>query len=114
MGTPPEVTPLPKTKPPEQARAKVRIEIPVDAKLYVDGMLMKTTSAVRLFQTPALAPNQTYYYELKAEVVRGNQVFTDTQQILVRPGENVSASFAGLEQKAAAAVQSSPATTAQR
>ena len=106
-----EVTPAPMIKKTEeQTRAKVRIEMPADAKLFVDGMLMQTTSAVRLFQTPLLNPNQTYYYELKVELTRNNQTYTDVQQIVVRPGEQASASFAGLEQKAAAVAESTPAT----
>jgi uncharacterized protein (TIGR03000 family) len=113
-GNPPEVTPLPKVKKgDEQARAKVRIELPADAKLYVDGTLMKTESAVRMFHTPSLTRNQTYFYELKAVIVRDNQMFTDTQQILVRPGELATASFAGLEQRATASLQASQ-STAQR
>ena len=107
--TAPEVTPDPKKKVGPQARAKVRIEIPADAKLYVDVVLMKTTAAVRNFQTPDLEPNQTYYYELKAELIRNNQAFTEVQQIVIRPGEQASASFAGLEQRATAAL-ATPAT----
>ena len=109
---PVEETPLPKKKG-EQARAKVRIEIPADAKLYVDGILMKTTSDVRLFQTPDLTSGMTYVYELRAELVRNNQTFTESQRLVVRPGEQFSASFAGLEEKAAAAAAASP-STAQR
>jgi uncharacterized protein (TIGR03000 family) len=106
-----EVTPDPKIKKSEeQTRAKVRIEIPADAKLFVDGQLMKTSSAVRMFKTPVLEPNQTYFYELKAEVIRNSQTFTEVQQLVVRAGEQASASFAGLELKAAAAAQSTPAT----
>jgi uncharacterized protein (TIGR03000 family) len=104
-----EVTPTPKVKGPEEARARVRIEIPADAKLYVDGVLMKTTSDVRLFQTPELKQGQTYVYELKAELLRNNEKFTETQKLIVRPGEHFSASFGGLEQRAAAAASNSQA-----
>jgi uncharacterized protein (TIGR03000 family) len=113
-GTPaPEVTPAPKADKNEQTRAKVRIEIPADAKLYVDGVLMKTGSALRMFRTPELTPDQTYSYELKAVLVRDGQTFTDSQQIHVRPGSVASASFATLEQKAVAAAKSTQ-STAQR
>jgi uncharacterized protein (TIGR03000 family) len=108
-GRPIEVLPAPR---PKQASAGVRIELPADARLFVDGVLMKTSSAVRLFQTPVLDPNQTYSYELKVELTRNNQTYADTQRIVVRPGELASASFNGLEQRAAAA-QSTP-VTAQR
>jgi uncharacterized protein (TIGR03000 family) len=112
-GPPPEGSPDPKPDKDQQTRAKVRIDIPADAQLYVDGVLMKTGSAVRMFRTPELAPNQSYYYELKAVLVRDGQTVTDSQQITVRPGALVTASFAGLEQKAAAAVQAAQ-STAQR
>jgi uncharacterized protein (TIGR03000 family) len=105
-----EVTPLPMKKIGPEARAKVRVELPEDAKLYVDGVLMKTTAAVRNFQTPNLEPNRTYYYELKAELIRDNQAFTEVQRIVVRPGEQASASFAGIEQRAVAAGLANPAT----
>ncbi len=109
----PEVTPEPKKKG-EQARAKVRIEVPEDAKLYVDGVLMKTGSSVRTYQTPDLLPSQTYYYELKAELARNGQTFSETQRIIVRPGQLSTASFAGLEQRAAAAAAKTPLASAQQ
>jgi uncharacterized protein (TIGR03000 family) len=101
--------PLPQ-KFPEQTSARVRVELPTDARLFVDGTLMKTTSAVRLFLTPALDSNQAYSYELKVELTRNNRTYTEVQRVAVRPGEQASASFAGLEQRAAAAAQSTPAT----
>jgi uncharacterized protein (TIGR03000 family) len=105
--------PLPKKNPEEQARAKVRIEIPADARLYVDGTLMKTGSSVRQFQTPPLNPQQTYVYDLKAELVRDGQSYTEVRQIVIRPGQEASASFAGMEERAAAAALTS-SSTAQR
>jgi uncharacterized protein (TIGR03000 family) len=101
-----EVTPVPPRRFPEQASATVRIEVPADAKLFVDGTLMKATSAVRYFQTPVLDPNQTHYYDIKVELIRNNQTYTDVRRITVRPGEQASASFAGLE----AVAQTTPAT----
>ncbi len=92
----------------------MRIELPADAKLYVDGVLMKTESAVRLFHTPELAANQLYMYDLKVVIVRDSQTFTDTKQITVRRGELSTASFDGLEQRATAALKAAQATTAQR
>jgi uncharacterized protein (TIGR03000 family) len=114
--TPPEETPLPKKKPMEQARAHVRIELPADAKLYVDGVLTKTGSAVRTFQTPELAPNQTYFYDMKAEIVRDGRTFAESRQVLVRRGAVANTSFTGLEQQAteAAAAAAAAQSTAQR
>ena len=97
-----EEAPLPKEpslkKNEEQARAKVIVDLPADAKLFVDGQWMNGTSSRRVFQTPTLIPGQTYYYELRAEVVRDGQIIAANQRVILRPGQNATASFADLGQ----------------
>lgn len=98
-----EEAPLPKVPTPkkneEQARAKVIVDLPADAKLFVDGQRMNGTSSRRVFQTPELIPGQMYYYELRAEVVRDGQIITANQRLILRPGQSASASFADLGQR---------------
>ncbi|MCA1702126.1 MAG: TIGR03000 domain-containing protein [Actinobacteria bacterium] len=88
-----EETPPPKKLPEEQARANVTIELPADAKLYIDGNLMQTGSSRRTFRTPALVAGHTYYYDLRAEVIRDGRVVSETQRVLLRSGESAMASF---------------------
>jgi uncharacterized protein (TIGR03000 family) len=78
-------------------RARLIVEVPADAKLYIDGQQMKTTSAVRSFHTPELEPGQLYYYEVKAEVVRDGKATTQTKRVIVKAGEVIRARFPGLE-----------------
>ncbi|MFO0969428.1 MAG: TIGR03000 domain-containing protein [Gemmataceae bacterium] len=78
-------------------RARVVIDVPADAKLYIDGHLMKTTSARRIFQTPDLVAGQTYFYDLKVEVVREGKTLSETQRVLLRPGYSATASFATMD-----------------
>ena len=73
--------------------ARLLVELPADAKLYVDDHVMRTTAGRREFRTPSLARGQTYFYILKAEIVRDGDVVTDTKRILVRAGETATASF---------------------
>jgi len=97
-----EEAPLPKPPIPksgEQARVKVIIDLPADARLFVDGQPMKGTSSRRMFQTPELIPGQTYYYELRAEIERDGQIITANQRIILQPGRDVAASFADLGQR---------------
>ena len=68
-------------KSPEQTSARVRVELPTDARLFVDGTLMKSTSAVRLFLTPALDSNRACSYELKVELTRNNRTYTEVQRL---------------------------------
>jgi uncharacterized protein (TIGR03000 family) len=86
----------PKVDTPKGAapsRAKLIVELPADAKLFVDDRPMKTPSAVRTFSTPELDPGQVYYYELRAEVVRDGKPVVESKRVLVRAGEVVRARF---------------------
>lgn len=100
-----ETTPPPmeeKKTSVENDRARVVVELPEDAKLYIDGNLMKTPSARRVFRTPVLDASKTYFYELKAEVVRDGTTRQETQRIVLRPGQVVSAAFPNLGTSATA------------
>jgi len=88
------------------SKAKLFIDVPADAKLYIDDQLMKTTSAKRAFSTPALEPGQAYYYIVRAEVVRDGKTYEKTQRVIVRAGEQVKAAFKDLEPPVAVASSS--------
>jgi uncharacterized protein (TIGR03000 family) len=81
-------------------RARMIVEVPDDAKLFVDGQLMKTTSSRRVFLTPRLQPGQAYFYDLKAEVSRDGDTRTENRRIIVRAGETARASFRRLDDEA--------------
>jgi uncharacterized protein (TIGR03000 family) len=78
-------------------KSKVIIEVPGDAKLFIDDQPMKSGSTRRVFSTPELQPGQAYYYILRAEVVRDGQTITRTKRLIVRPGQEVRATFPGLK-----------------
>ena len=96
-----EQLPLPmKDKPDEvvaPTKARLIVDLPADARLYIDDQPMKATSAQRTFNTPALERGQTYYYILKAEVVRDGQMVTQTRRVVLRPGEVVRANFGDMD-----------------
>jgi len=99
----PERVPPPREDKKEQARARVRIDVPADAKVYIDGQLMQSAATPRVFQTPDLREGQLYFYDLRAEVVREGQVVSETQRVILRPGGESVASFANLGQATATA-----------
>lgn len=72
-------------------RSKVVIEVPENAKLFVDDNLMKDGGTQRVFQTPPLNPNETYYYEIRVEVMNEGKVSSTTQKLVVRPGITMTA-----------------------
>ena len=106
----PEVAPPPvpvpdKKKGDLQVRVKVRFNIPDDARLFVDGVEIKTAATSRVFQTPDLDVAKTYFYDVRVELRRNGEVVSETQRIVIRPGEDVVAAFPNLEQRAVATAQ---------
>jgi uncharacterized protein (TIGR03000 family) len=86
----------------QETRANVLVELPADARLFVDGQAMKSTSARRSFITPPLEQGQAYYYDLRAEAVRDGQTVRISRRVVVRPGQSVNLSFPELEAGATA------------
>jgi uncharacterized protein (TIGR03000 family) len=86
-----------KTTSTELERAQVVVELPTDAKLFVDGKAVKAGAAKRTFNTPPLEAGQAYYYMFRAEVVRDGQTVAENTRVIVRAGEVARASFPSLE-----------------
>ncbi len=75
--------------PPIQApanTAKVYVTLPADAKLTIGGTPTVSTSESRVFESPSLTPGKTFYYVLKATVVRDGKTETVTKEVPVRAG----------------------------
>ena len=88
--TPPKTEPIP---PPKKGGvtalpATIVVNVPADAKVTIDGTPTKSTSAVRVFATPELAPGAVYYYTVTAEVVREGKTLTASEKIAVEAGVN--------------------------
>src|SRR5207302_5142873 len=66
------------------SKARLIVEVPASAQLYIDDQPMKTVAATRTFTTPALEKGQTYYYELKVEVARDGVTHRETRKVLIR------------------------------
>lgn len=77
----------------EQERGKLVVEVPADAKLFIDDQPMKTTSAVRTFHTPKIDQAQTYYYILRVEIDRDGTTHSESKRVIIRAGEEVRAQF---------------------
>jgi uncharacterized protein (TIGR03000 family) len=82
------------------SRAKLIVELPPDAKLYIGGLLMSKTSDVRSFNTPVLKRGQSFYYMVRAEVIRDGKPVTQTRRVIVRAGQTVRANFKDMDTEA--------------
>lgn len=92
-----EVAPPPVKEPKVDIQSRLTVTLPAEAKLYIDGQLMKSTSGSRTFRTPTLNPGQTYFYDVKVEMVRDGETVSDTQRVIIRPGQNAQVAFTNLD-----------------
>jgi uncharacterized protein (TIGR03000 family) len=99
----PKVEGKPGTTSVAPDRAKVIVQLPAGAKLFVDDQPIRTSSDNEAFNTPKLERGQTYYYEVRAEAVHDGKTVVESKRILVRPGQEVTVAFPKLEQAASVA-----------
>jgi len=67
--------------------ATLIVNLPEDATLTIDGEATTSTSAQRVFVTPALEEGKEYEYTLKAKVKRDGEVQIATAKVTFRAGE---------------------------
>jgi uncharacterized protein (TIGR03000 family) len=95
--TGPERAPQPKEGPERAPKpkdeARLIVDLPADANLYIHDHAMDTVGARRSFLTPPLKAGQTYYYLLRVDITREGKVQSETKRILVQAGDTVQASF---------------------
>lgn len=83
-------------------QALLLVELPTDARLFVDGKQMKSGQPQAAIITPALDPGRIYAYEVRVELVRNGQTLTETQRVVLRPGQRSHACFTELAARAEA------------
>lgn len=85
--------------------AKLLVELPANAKLFVDDRPVPAAAGVLTLDTPALEPGTIYFYMVRIEVMRDGQPLSQTRRILVRAGQVARADFKDLESEALRTVQ---------
>jgi uncharacterized protein (TIGR03000 family) len=69
------------------------VKLPADAKLTINDVATKSTSAKRHFISPALKAGKVYTYVFKAEVDQDGQKVVATKRVKVRAGAKTSVQF---------------------
>jgi len=103
-GRRPETVPAPKpgTPPPKKgteeetrlpAPATIRVSLPANARLMVDGVPTSSMSATRVFVSPELPRDKTFFYTLTGEINRDGQTLSTSKQVQVRAGQESNVSF---------------------
>jgi uncharacterized protein (TIGR03000 family) len=108
------VAPAPAPAPPKKAaaaadQATVIVQLPADARLYVDGQKADLTSAKRSFVTPSLEPGRDYYYTIKAEADRDGSTVSRSRRVIIRAGQVARVDFGDLTGPAVTDADAAPA-----
>jgi uncharacterized protein (TIGR03000 family) len=93
--TPPTTPPGGAGAPAKPMGARLIIEKPADARLYVDDRPVKSDGAVETFATPGLDPARAYYYMVRVEMVRDGKPVSEIRRVVVRSGQTITESFNG-------------------
>ena len=74
-------------------RARLIVNMPDQARLYVDDMPIQAASPMHSFQTPELEKGREYYYEVRAEVMRDGKPVSETRRVTVKAGDVIRTDF---------------------
>jgi uncharacterized protein (TIGR03000 family) len=96
-----------KDKDKDDTRAHLIFELPAGAKLFVDDQPIANAEGRKSFRTPALRDGQTYYYELRAEVVRDGKTVVQTKRVTLSAGDTIKADFSTLGRESGVAAAGS-------
>ncbi len=69
------------------APATILVDLPADAKLFIDNEATTSTGSSRAFQSPVLNAEKEYHYTLKAEVIRDGKPVKAEKVVTVKAGE---------------------------
>jgi uncharacterized protein (TIGR03000 family) len=87
--------------------AHVRVQVPAEAKVWIDGTDTTSTGPVREFNSPPLTPGKQYSYDIKATWNENGHDVTQTQHVKVSAGAHANVAFPIMPKTAA---QTSAAT----
>lgn len=76
--------------------ANLKIRVPAEARLFVDGQLTVLKGSERSFTTPPLISGQRFYYDLKAEITVNGRAVVEEKRVLVEAGADITESFSVL------------------
>jgi uncharacterized protein (TIGR03000 family) len=66
--------------------ATLALQVPSDARVFVNGMLTRTPGTYRQYVSRGLLPGHDYTYEVRVEVERNGRAYSDVRTVNLRAG----------------------------
>lgn len=77
----------------QRADGTLIVEVPADAKIYVNDRLTTTPGESREYVSRNLVPGFNYAYDVRVEMQRDGKLVTESRKVNVRAGENTKIAF---------------------
>lgn len=74
-------------------QAHLTVEVPIDATVYVNGLLTKSGGTIRRFAANSLRKGSVYEFEVRAVVTRGGRQISQTKRVKLSSGGFVQFGF---------------------
>ncbi len=78
---------------PSDDSVALEVEVPTEARVFVNGHETTSTGAMRRFVSRGLEPGYSYSYEVRAEVERDGKTLTETKVVKLVGGQAADLSF---------------------
>ena len=75
--------PLP---PPTPLTALLKVQVPLDAEIWLEGQQMRSTGRLRHYRSPPLNPAKGYAYEVRARWTFDGKPVEDVRHVAIRAG----------------------------
>ena len=82
---------------PEANKATLKVAVPQDALVYVNGILTKSIGTDRTYVSRGLLEGYQYTYEVRAEAVRDGQKVEEVKVVNLKAGERTEIAFNSLQ-----------------
>jgi uncharacterized protein (TIGR03000 family) len=80
---------------PSNEQARIKVYLPADAVLHVDGALTQATGEIRNFVSPSLTPGRKYLYTLRATWKEGGKEIQRERTVRVEANQETIVDFRG-------------------
>lgn len=71
----------------------LNVNVPAEAKVFVNGAATTSTGTQRQYISRGLNAGNRYAYEVKVEMIRDGQTVTENKSVTLGPGEQVNLAF---------------------
>jgi uncharacterized protein (TIGR03000 family) len=79
---------------PLMRSATLNVRVPLEAKVYVNGLATSSRGSLRRYVSNGLQPGYSYSYELRAEMVQDGRVLSETKSVKLEAGQSSTIDFA--------------------